>query len=58
MLITKKIRATFQAIVEVIQKVSRYIFDAAARVFGPRDDDYPEIGVQPFEGEPAHKKEF
>lgn len=29
-----------------------YIFGAAARIFGPDDDAYPAIGVQPYEGDP------
>ncbi len=51
MVIANKVRTIIQAIAEGIQQVTRYIFDAAVRVFGPRDDNYPEIGVQPFEGE-------
>ncbi len=29
-----------------------YLSEAVARIFGPSDDAYPAIGVQPFEGEP------
>jgi hypothetical protein len=46
----------FQAIKEAPQKIVNFISGAVARIFGPRDDDYPEIGVQPFEGEPPEKK--
>ena len=28
----------------------RYVSEAALRIFGPSDDDYPNTGVQPFEG--------
>lgn len=28
-----------------------YIFEAAARIFGPDDDAYPAIGIQPYEGD-------
>lgn len=41
----------FKAIIEMPQKVVRYI-TSAARIFSPSDDDYPATGVQPFEGEP------
>jgi nucleoid-associated protein YgaU len=41
-----------KAILEMPQKVFRYITSAAARIFSPSDDDYPATGVQPFEGEP------
>ncbi len=47
-----------QAIVEAPQKVFRYIYDAFVRIFSPRDDDYPETGVQPFEGEFAGKEDY
>lgn len=41
-----------KTILEMPQKVFRYITSAAARIFSPSDDDYPATGVQPFEGEP------
>ncbi len=37
---------------KIIADVSEYIWTAFARIFGPNDDQYPEVGVQPFEGEP------
>lgn len=30
----------------------QYFSDAIARIFSPSDDAYPEVGVQPFDGEP------
>lgn len=41
---------------KIIANVSEYISAAFARIFGPNDDQYPEIGVQPFEGEPYTEK--
>lgn len=41
-----------KTILEMPQKVFRYITSAAARIFSPNDDNYPATGVQPFEGEP------
>lgn len=35
----------------------QYLAEAFARIFGPTDDEYPEIGIQPFEGEPYQAKE-
>ncbi|MGD1952904.1 MAG: hypothetical protein ACFB14_25150 [Leptolyngbyaceae cyanobacterium] len=29
-----------------------YLFGASVRIFGPNDDAYPTVGVQPYEGEP------
>ena len=37
--------------VDVIQ----YFSDGIARIFAPSDDAYPNIGVQPFEGEVCGK---
>lgn len=30
----------------------QYLSEGVARLFSPRDDQYPNIGVQPFEGDP------
>ena len=38
----------------IIQNMAQYITEAFARIFGPNDDEYPNTGVQPFEGEPHH----
>ena len=35
--------------------LTQMISGAVARIFGPTDDEYPNIGVQPFEGEPYVK---
>lgn len=48
----------FQAVQEVPQKIINYISGAVTRIFGARDDDYPETGVQPFEGTPGDKKHY
>jgi hypothetical protein len=37
----------------LLQNFIQYITEAFARIFGPNDDEYPNIGVQPFEGEPS-----
>lgn len=31
----------------------QYLWDGAKRIFTATDDNYPETGVQPFEGEPV-----
>jgi hypothetical protein len=31
---------------------AQYLSEGIGRIFSPRDDQYPDIGVQPFEGEP------
>ncbi|MGD1703555.1 MAG: isochorismate synthase [Okeania sp. SIO2F4] len=35
-----------------IEEAVVYISEAIRRIFGPSDDMYPVIGVQPFEGDP------
>ncbi|WP_192901141.1 MULTISPECIES: hypothetical protein [Okeania] len=40
----------FQSIEEAVV----YISEAISRIFGPSDDMYPMIGVNPFEGDPYH----
>ncbi|MGK7872536.1 MAG: hypothetical protein AB4426_04265 [Xenococcaceae cyanobacterium] len=35
-----------------LQQGIDYIVRGVARIFSARDDEYPETGVQPFEGEP------
>jgi hypothetical protein len=36
----------------VLQNFVQYITEAFARIFGPNDDEYPNVGIQPFEGDP------
>jgi hypothetical protein len=52
---TSKIGQIFQSIGELIQKIIQFIYSGAARTFSPSDDDYPESGVQPYEGDPPVK---
>lgn len=35
----------------MVNDVIQYLSEAIARIFGPRDDAYPETGVQPFSGD-------
>jgi hypothetical protein len=37
--------------VQAIKNIIQYLTEGFARIFSPTDDQYPEIGVQPFEGE-------
>lgn len=40
----------------MIDSVVLYISEAVTRIFGPSDDAYPIIGVQPFAGEPFRQR--
>jgi hypothetical protein len=43
------------SISRIIDDVIQYISGAVSRIFSPSDDNYPEIGVQPFEGDSDKK---
>ncbi len=43
------------SIYKLLNSVTQYISEAVVRIFGPTDDAYPSIGVQPFSGEPFHR---
>lgn len=40
-----------------LKQFSLYIWEGVIRVFSPRDDNYPETGVQPFDGEINEEKD-
>ena len=35
-----------------LQQLVQYLGKGVARLLSAGDDDYPEVGIQPFEGEP------
>ena len=45
-------RSVLSMLSSVLDGMTQYFVDPIARIFGPSDDNYPAIGVQPFEGEP------
>ncbi|MGB3613854.1 MAG: hypothetical protein WBA10_08675 [Elainellaceae cyanobacterium] len=34
-----------------LQRTVKFVWEGALRLFSPSDDIYPNIGVQPFEGD-------
>ncbi len=38
-------------IVKTLKNIVQYLTEGFARIFKPSDDQYPAIGIQPFEGE-------
>ncbi|MBW4672263.1 MAG: nicotinate phosphoribosyltransferase [Cyanomargarita calcarea GSE-NOS-MK-12-04C] len=38
-------------ITRIIASITQYISEAVIRIFGPSDDAYPLVGVQPFTGD-------
>ena len=45
-------RSALSVFSHFLDGLTQYFVDPIARIFGPSDDNYPAIGVQPFEGEP------
>jgi hypothetical protein len=43
-------------IIQAIGVAISYFFDGCIELFSPNHDDYPQSGVQPFEGESHPKK--
>jgi hypothetical protein len=43
------------AVTKMLASMTQYISEAFMRIFGPTDDAYPNIGVQPFTGDPYKK---
>ena len=35
--------------------IIQYFSEGIVRIFGPNDDAYPEVGIQPFEGDSDKK---
>jgi len=55
----RKVFARMKTMMRASQQMFEGIFKAAARIFSPNDDDYPNTGVQPFGGDipDAHHRE-
>jgi hypothetical protein len=39
-----------------LEKVTKYLYEAFARIFSANDDAYPATGVQPYQGETRKKR--
>lgn len=37
---------------DLVVNAIHYVSEGVSRIFSPRDDHYPETGVQPFDGDP------
>jgi hypothetical protein len=45
-------------LLDMVSKVTQYLSEAAARIFGPKQDDYPKTGVQPYTGDPSEEPKW
>lgn len=44
-------------VVERVQEMFDYLWGGVKRIFGANDDEYPETGVQPFEGDRSKERQ-
>lgn len=44
-------------IYKIFDGITQYLSEAVSRIFGPRDDAYPAVGVQPFAGDPFKQQD-
>jgi hypothetical protein len=44
-------------IYKIFDGITQYLLEAVTRIFGPRDDAYPAVGVQPFTGDPFKQQD-
>ncbi len=45
-------------LLDLVSKITQYLSEASARIFGPRHDDYPKTGVQPYTGDPSEEPKW
>ena len=46
-----------QSVGSISQKIIEFISGGVKRIFSPTDDDYPNTGVQPYEGDPPTNRD-
>ncbi|AKE64341.1 hypothetical protein NIES3806_20700 [Microcystis aeruginosa NIES-3806] len=39
---------------DTLHNFVQYLTEAFARIFSPSNDEYPDVGMQPFDSEPYH----
>lgn len=49
-------RQSWRDIIDSVSRPLRSLGKAVARVFKPAEEELPDIGVQPYEGDPAEEK--
>ena len=58
MSINAKLQQVGKSIIEITQEVINFVLGGFQKIFSPSEDDYPAVGLQPFEGDSAEKKPF
>jgi len=54
----RRLRRISLSIPITFRRVMRYILGAVNRILSPTDDNYPALGVQTYEEDPADGKSF
>ncbi len=44
--------------IHFLEETVEYVAQAVMEIFSPNHDNYPSIGVQPFEGEPDKERQY
>jgi hypothetical protein len=55
MFLAAKFQSFIKNLSQTFQQAISYILNGVNKVFQPSQDDYPAVGVQPFEGEVTKK---
>jgi hypothetical protein len=56
MSLSKTLRQVIQSVGNTLAQIGTYLGAGVKRIFAPSDDQYPNTGVQPFEGDIDDKK--
>ncbi len=49
-------RGRFRNMINSLQQALRFLGQGTAGAFKPAEEELPEVGVQPYEGDPADKE--
>lgn len=56
MSINGKLQQFSKSILEIPQQIINFVLDGFKKIFDKSEDEYPAVGVQPFEGDPAEEE--
>jgi hypothetical protein len=56
MSLNAKLQQFGKSILEITQQTINFVLGGFKKIFSPSNDEYPVVGVQPFEGNRAKEK--
>lgn len=56
MLIKAKVQQFSKSILKIPQQIINFVLDGFKKTFDKSEDEYPAVGVQPFEGDPTEEE--